>query len=684
MPYSNVPEALWGKMDSCVEQVMEKQGIEKGPAVAICRTQLVPEKSIDEEDMLVNYGGSVKAMGDGRISGYLVKFSDPEHLDLTGEFFDARTDFDFKVGDWSTIYYHHGQDKTLGRRKIGEGAMKIDDVGVWIEGQLSMRDRYEQAIYRMAEAGKMGFSSGTASHLVEREPEGKGVHIKRWPLRLDATITPTPAESSTQVLTLKAYKALEFTEPWAAEPQDDVSQTPSAPVAATKSATPTKTEKKPKQGGIAVDIKRFTIGAMSYAYKIDAEGVRVGDPLFADVKAEAVDQYIVDANKSPSEKALDRVVDKFTTTIDGFAKAFTAQQAATQPGLYATGSHAQVKDALTFGDFLLALHRNDTGALKAMGSFEDEGDGQKVLGDQTGAAGGFTVPTQFVPDLIRINPESEVVWPGGDKLPMSSRSVQVPGMVTTGSTSGQTNTLGGVYVQWTETGTLKPETEPEFTQIELVAHEISAYTEVKEALLQDSAISLDPLLKGLFRDSLMFYTDEAFLDGTGVGQPQGIITAPGTLVLTRTTAGSIVYEDVKTMFMHLLVQAHGGAFWAINQFCMAEIMDMVDPAGNLIWQPNARETIPTSLLGLPIKWTEKTPALGTQGDIILMNPKWYYIGTRQGVSIATSEHYRFRYNRIAYKCVMRLDGQEKLPAPVYAKDGVNQTSPFVVLGAGAT
>ena len=90
------------------------------------------------------------------------------------------------------------------------------------------------------------------------------------------------------------------------------------------------------------------------------------------------------------------------------------------------------------------------------------------------------------------------------------------------------------------------------------------------------------------------------------------------------------------------------------------------------------------LLGLPIKWTEKTPALGTQGDIILMNPKWYYIGSRQGVSIATSEHIHFLQNRTVFRCCMRLDGQEKLPAPVFAKDGTNQVSPFVVLGAAAT
>ena len=60
MPYANVPENLWPKMDSCVESVMQKQGLEKGRAVAICHAQIVGDKSLDE-DMLVAYGGSIKA-----------------------------------------------------------------------------------------------------------------------------------------------------------------------------------------------------------------------------------------------------------------------------------------------------------------------------------------------------------------------------------------------------------------------------------------------------------------------------------------------------------------------------------------------------------------------------------------------------------------------------------------------
>lgn len=755
MPYANLPESLWEKMDRCVDSVMEKQGYEKPRAIAICHAQLAPKekkKSVNlteridavrnafysafrrpepmsepyptdvfddyiiaqdgetywrvpyttgkdgiefagrdkwekveqeyvpakvlsfDDEMLVNYGGAVKALGDGHITGYLVRFTSEDSPDMEGEYFTKDTDFDLKDGERTSIYYHHGQDPKLGQRKIGEGTLKVDEVGVWVDGQLAMRDRYEQAIYRMAEQGKQSWSSGTAPHLVERERTEKATWIKRWPLRLDATTTPTPAEPSTRVLTLKAYKALRTESLQVTEPQEDV-RTPSA-VTATKSVSA-----KSNKGGIKTMADKRIVKPFANGWAIyepDGETIVSIHP-----DQEGATKALAEGSKPDWLKAVELMTAMYEKNQTEFLKAYQAASAARQPGLFATGPEAKVDGKYSFRDFIVAERMQDAKALKAMGAEFDQWD-TKVLGDQTGAAGGFTVPTQFLADLIRIDPETEIIWPTGDKITMANRSVQVPGLDTTGSTAGQSNTMGGVYVQWNETGHTKPETEPRFTQIELVAHEISGYTEVKEALLQDSAISIAPLLTTLFRQALMYYTDEAFLDGTGVGQPQGIVTALGTLVLPRQSAGHITYVDAKNIYMHFMSQARGGAFWCINQYCMEEIMDWKDTEGHLIWQPNAREGVPTNIFGLPVKWTEKTPTLGAMGDIILMNPQWYYIGQKQGVSIASSEHFLFRQNRIAYRCVMRVDGQEKLPASVFAKDGVNQFAPFVELGAGAS
>jgi phage head maturation protease len=166
------------------------------------------------DNTLVYVGGSVKALGEGRVGGYLVLFSTQNDPDISParDFFTKSTDYDLERSDVSTIYYDHGRDPQLKQRKLGTGSMKIDEVGVWFDGQLNMRDRYEKAVYQLAEAGKLGWSSGTASHLVERKAVENNAHeVLKWALGLDATLTTSPAEprlSATALKSLPTIKSL--------------------------------------------------------------------------------------------------------------------------------------------------------------------------------------------------------------------------------------------------------------------------------------------------------------------------------------------------------------------------------------------------------------------------------------------------------------------------------------------
>ena len=169
------------------------------------------------DDTLVMPGGEVKAVveGDvGRVSGYLVRFTSADDPDLAGDFFTKDTDFG--PHRQSIVFYHHGLDGSLGVKTLGRlpASLKTDDVGVWIEAQLDLRDAYENAIFDMAKRGKQGWSSGTANHLVRRQPvAGKAANwIATWPLGLDASLTPTPAEprnvAAAKAVSLKMYQRL--------------------------------------------------------------------------------------------------------------------------------------------------------------------------------------------------------------------------------------------------------------------------------------------------------------------------------------------------------------------------------------------------------------------------------------------------------------------------------------------
>jgi len=157
------------------------------------------------EDNLIYYGGAVKVVGEGKIGGYLVRFAGPDQPDLEGDFFSKDTDLGIESGSKIPVYYQHGYDPVFKNKRIGRATAEFQDVGVWIEAQLEMRDEYERGLLELAEAGKLGWSSGAAGHLVEREQIGKSWKIKSWPIA-EASLTPTPAEPHNTAVSVKTLQ----------------------------------------------------------------------------------------------------------------------------------------------------------------------------------------------------------------------------------------------------------------------------------------------------------------------------------------------------------------------------------------------------------------------------------------------------------------------------------------------
>ena len=150
-------------------------------------------------------GSAVKALGNGKIGGYLIRFTDEASPDLTGDYFTDASELG--TVESVPVLYHHGQDSMIGKRVLGKGTLRKDDIGLWVEAQLAMRDEYEASIYKLAEDGKLGWSSGAVSHLVEREQKTANVAwVKMWWVA-EASLTPTPAEPRNDAQAIKSGEA---------------------------------------------------------------------------------------------------------------------------------------------------------------------------------------------------------------------------------------------------------------------------------------------------------------------------------------------------------------------------------------------------------------------------------------------------------------------------------------------
>jgi hypothetical protein len=147
-------------------------------------------------------GTEIKATDKGVIKGYAIRFGSSSDTDLEADYFTKNTDYGrpLKKGDkfQMNLYYHHGQDNTIKTYAIGSGIATYDDTGIWFEAQLNMADKYAVMINELAKEGKLGYSSGSAGHLVSRTQKGTSFEVKSWPIA-EISLTPTPAESRNKV-----------------------------------------------------------------------------------------------------------------------------------------------------------------------------------------------------------------------------------------------------------------------------------------------------------------------------------------------------------------------------------------------------------------------------------------------------------------------------------------------------
>lgn len=306
----------------------------------------------------------------------------------------------------------------------------------------------------------------------------------------------------------------------------------------------------------------------------------------------------------------------------------------------------------------------------------------KALSENTGANGGYLVPPAWSNEILKLSLESAIVRGlGARQINLPSTSFDVP---TLHSTSNSGSYRGGVQVYWgaEDTNIESLATQPKFGKVNLNVNKLIGYTEAYEDLTRDSFTAIGPLLQGIFGESIAFEEDYGFLNYDGVGKPLGILKAPCRCTVSRSTASQVHTTDVVTMLSRFCGKLDN-AVWLANQTVLPYIYTLRDAAGNYIWMPGASGNIsgrsPGTLYGIPLIITEKVPALGTEGDLILADFSQYLIGDLQGLRVEESTHFKFGTDKRVWKFVKRLDAKPWLNSAITPKLGGSTLSYFVTL-----
>jgi len=309
------------------------------------------------------------------------------------------------------------------------------------------------------------------------------------------------------------------------------------------------------------------------------------------------------------------------------------------------------------------------------------------FGSEVPADGGFLIPETLRSDLLEVALESAIVRPRAQVIPMDSLRVPIP-MID--STSNVSSIFGGIIAYWTEEAAALTESQASFGRVVLDAKKLTAYAEIPNELLADAA-AFTGFFDDKFPEAIAWFEDIGFMNGTGDGEPLGFINCPASVQVAAESgqpSGTIVWENIVKMYARMLPTALQNAVWiaSIDTFPQLATMALsVGTGGSAVWignfQTSGAQTPPVSILGRPVIFTEKTPALGTAGDISFVDLSYYLIGDRQIMQSSSSQHYKFANDKTVFRIIERVDGRPWLASPITPHNNSGSLSPFVELAA---
>jgi len=286
------------------------------------------------------------------------------------------------------------------------------------------------------------------------------------------------------------------------------------------------------------------------------------------------------------------------------------------------------------------------------------------LNETVPSDGGFLVQTDFATKMLADVFDTGILASRCDRVPISgtANSIKINGV---DETSRASTRYGGIVSYWQEEASTKTASAPKFRQIELNLKKMIGLCYATDELMNDAA-ALEAIIRDGFRGEFGFRVDDAIINGTGAGQPLGILNA-GSLVSqaaeTGQDADTILAENLVKMYSRRFVRNTADYAWFYNQDCEPQLFTMSLAVGTggipVYMPPGGLNNAPhASILGRPAIAIEQCATVGTVGDIILADFKnGYILAEKGGMEAAMSIHVRFIYDEQVFRFVLRVDGQ---------------------------
>ena len=226
--------------------------------------------------------------------------------------------------------------------------------------------------------------------------------------------------------------------------------------------------------------------------------------------------------------------------------------------------------------------------------------------------GGYTVSDEFDRKLIKKLNDHNVLRRICNVMQTKSGDHKIP------------IAAGAAEANWIDEAAPIPETTPQFDQISLGANKLAALLLATNSFLRDTAIDVEDYVADQFAIALGNKEEAAFINGTGVKQPTGLLHETDGAGMGATAEGIVTFDDVMRLYYSLGAPYRENAAFLCNEDLMLKLMLLKDGNGSYVWKPSLDVGKPDTLLGKPIYCSSFMPEMAAGNKVMLYGDFSYY------------------------------------------------------------
>lgn len=345
----------------------------------------------------------------------------------------------------------------------------------------------------------------------------------------------------------------------------------------------------------------------------------------ADVRVQ-FNKAMADFNEARTEFETAKTEAEVFSSIDTYAEQFTKSNAPLANGSRVElATSSQVKHVEAFGRYMQGGDALLTNEEKARYILRQDRD-KYALSGNVDSLGGFTVPDLWFDELVkdlagfsvmrRICKVKQTSSNHGNFLTLASGTDPYPSGLT-----GAFRSEG-----WISGGAVPAtQDQPRFGRERVPVHTWSPdVIEFTRELLADSGLNLEVELRRLLAETKALDEESAFILGTGIGMPMGImteVTLGNIATVSTVTNDALSYTGLVNLYMSLPAQYRGNSTFLMNSLTLGAVMLVEDTEGHLVYNPN---TVTSTLFGRPVEVSEYMPNVANATNPILVGDFQFY------------------------------------------------------------